>query len=192
MKHSLTLLLLVATVACQSGSKVSSSSVESINPATSSALEIQKTSKKAGIECAMTTQGENKYIFITGFKSGSEVRLHDVSGNGFLPDLEILDRKLPVFKETKKGLEASEDNLQLTYEDIDQIDNPDKMKKNAKVVGIKYRLILSGKVGEDGEIHRAYVYGGKRGIFSGRVGTYKNIANLIDCQASGNYHALAK
>lgn len=207
MKNTTLLLALALTVGCNPKSKVSSSSVEKRDNKSESALS-EKIQKQAGIECALTTQSGNKYFYVTKSSKKVKIRgkeetidvvnLHDLQGNAYLPGLEINERIIPelIIDSDKKYVIArgTESGISLGVDDIDQQDNPDKMKGNMKVLAIQYKLILPNSVGQEGELLRAYTYNRKRGFLGneGRTGDWKNIANIVDCKGTNDYHSLAK
>lgn len=199
MKHTTLLAVLALCIACNPKSKVSSSSVETpADSVSQSALEFKKTGQRqVGRECALTTQNGNKYIFITGASSGKEIKLHDLEGQEYLLTAEMNGRVLPIFTdvEDKKGFITSsgvEENLAISYDEIDSNDNPDKMKQGMIITAINYRLNLPKTSDGVGEIQRAYTYSKSRGIFKGRTGKWKNIANIADCKGTSDYSARLK
>lgn len=197
MKTIASFSVLLLAIACSKAPKSITSNLSETSTTEISALNSKKIANSTEMECALTTLGGNKYFLVSNFSDEStRIELHDLEGKSFLPSLEINGRYLPPFTNIevneKKGIisaSASEENIDLDYGDIDQNDNPDKMKNHLRIKAIRYKIVLPKKFDGEGEIQRAYVYNRKRGFLGsqGREGDYKIIANIVDCRHTDEY-----
>jgi len=202
MKTIASFSVLLLAIACSKAPKSVTSEITEVSNTEISALDSKKIVNSTEMECALTTLGGNKYFLVTNFSAEStKIELHDLRSNSYLPSLEINGRYLPPFtnikeKENKSIItaEASEENLDLSYADIDQNDNPDKMKNHLRIKAIRYKIVLPKKSDGEGEIQRAYVYNKRRGFMGsqGREGDYKVIANIVDCRPTNDYSPAKK
>ena len=197
MKTIASFSVLFLAIACSKAPKSVTSHLSETSTTEISALESKKIANTTEMECALTTLSGNKYILVTNFSDESNrIELHDLKANTYLPSLELNGRYLPPFTnievKDKKSLitaNASEENIDLSYADIDQNDNPDKMKNHLRIKAIRYKIVLPKTSDGEGEIQRAYVYNKRRGFMGsqGREGDYKVIANIVDCRPTDDY-----
>lgn len=197
MKFITSFSVLLLAVACSKAPKSVTSHLSETSSTEVSSLNSKNIANSTEMECALTTLGGNKYFLVTNFSDKStKIELHDLKGSQYLPSLEINGRYLPPFTNIKERdnktiitAEGSEENIDLDYGDIDQNDNPDKMKNHLRIKAIRYKIVLPKTSDGEGEIQRAYVYNRKRGVMGiqGREGDYKVIANIVDCRPTSDY-----
>lgn len=199
MKFVTTFSILILAISCSKAPRSTNSGLEETTLTSQSALT-EKIVNSTEMECALTTLNGNKYFLVSNFSDEStRIGLHDLEGSSYLPSLEINGRQLPPFtnievNSKKKIVSAigSEENIDLSYGDIDQNDNPDKMKNHLRIKAIRYKIVLPKKADGEGEIQRAYVYNRRRGFLGsqGKEGDYKVIANIVDCKPTDDYRPL--
>lgn len=194
MKNIASFSVLLLAIACSKAPQSTNSNLVETSTTAQSSLT-KNIANSTEMECALTTLGGNKYFLVTNFSDAAKkIELHDLKNNSYLPSLEINGRYLPPFTNitVKKSLmlaTASEENIDLDYGDIDQNDNPDKMKNHLRIKAIRYKIILPKTSDGEGEIQRAYVYNKRRGLMGvqGKEGDYKVIANIVDCRPTDEY-----
>lgn len=194
MKNVTHFSVLLLALACSKAPQSVTSNLPESTGTEVSALT-KKIANSTEMECAMTTLEGNKFFLVTNFSDeAKKIQLHDLQGNSYLPSLELNGRDLPAFTNitVKKSIveaTASEENIDLDYGDIDQNDNPDKMKNHLRIKAIRYKIVLPKTSDGEGEIQRAYVYNKRRGFMGsqGREGDYKVIANIVDCRPTADY-----
>jgi hypothetical protein len=196
MKKQAFFSVLILAIACSKAPQSTTANLAETSTTSQSSLT-NKIVNSTELECALTTLSGNKYFLVTNFSDESnKIELHDLEGKRYLPNLEINGRYLPPFtniqvKDKKRLITAvaSEENIDLDYGDVDQNDNPDKMKNHLRIKAINYKIVLPKTSDGEGEIQRAYVYNKRRGFMGsqGRVGDYKVIANIVDCKPTDDY-----
>ena len=200
MKNLLPLaLILLSVTACNNKSAVSTSSIEDNGLATYNAIVIP-TGTETGLKCVLATELERREVLVQGLKNGSSsITVHDLNGMDeenrdlYLESFSLLGRTVPGIQfEKALKIKEKEDMIEgettetvriLINDEYEDHTNPDKVEPGMVITGIKYLFRFPMNQDKVGDISRAYIYERSRGVFKGKQGKWKVIADLADCYA---------